>query len=669
MAGSDSTFAPYLSSTQQDLLLAALSSNNPTTNRKSSQGAGISPRRTSAAANNKQPSLSTINPDSNMFASPQQLVASASLDNFDYDDTPYADYLDGDNSFDFDNADLDGQQMIGDFPNGLDKHEKRKNPDSDGDEDEHSDHKRKEGDDKQAKKPGRKPIMAEPTTKRKAQNRAAQRAFRERKEKHLKDLETKVEELTKTSQAEKQQNGILKAQVDRLQTELKEYRKRMSTDANRTRTPPLYSSNGNGNDSKFAFDFPTFGSLLPANNMSSAGPMNGRNNVPRPSPPALNPQSRQNSSSRSPTSQNSMSSNSAQVNGKPSTKPPTEVPGSGIDQFAGLFSPTILNSVNYGTVDNDYGFQKSASPQSPNNTSQDAGTDSNSGLSRVFRFNSGSASSQTDSPSQSSLSQFNANSSCNTSPEPSHDSPAKDTSSIANNDLAFGDNAYMNGFSSLQPSMNGFEWMASENGGTFDPVLFGGYRDTQDAIVGDGDFNNGFFNEAFPYDVGSPFNFTGLSPKPVQQQQQQQQQPEVQQKTQGQAATASKSCLANAEKLREGLDDDYGLPPTTINPAAVDKPIKNEMLSCNTIWSHLSETQEFKDGKFDLDSLCSELRAKAKCSESGVVVPASEVDLAFKKLTGHQAEQAPSLVWDRNHVDDALKRLGGSSTNWGGMGL
>ncbi|KAK9679646.1 hypothetical protein K7432_016203 [Basidiobolus ranarum] len=46
----------------------------------------------------------------------------------------------------------------------------------------------------QKKKPGRKPNPASPAL-RKAQNRAAQRAFRERKERHLKELEVCVKEL------------------------------------------------------------------------------------------------------------------------------------------------------------------------------------------------------------------------------------------------------------------------------------------------------------------------------------------------------------------------------------------------------------------------------------------------------------------------------------------
>jgi len=49
-------------------------------------------------------------------------------------------------------------------------------------------------------------------------------------------------------------------------------------------------------------------------------------------------------------------------------------------------------------------------------------------------------------------------------------------------------------------------------------VLFGDYRDSHAAIVGDGDFTGGFFSDALPsVDFGSPFNWdlnvsTGLTP-------------------------------------------------------------------------------------------------------------------------------------------------------------
>jgi AP-1-like factor len=48
-----------------------------------------------------------------------------------------------------------------------------------------------------------------------------------------------------------------------------------------------------------------------------------------------------------------------------------------------------------------------------------------------------------------------------------------------------------------------FDWLAQQNGGQFDPVLFGDWREPQDAVLSQ-DFGS-FFNDAFPLpDLGSP---------------------------------------------------------------------------------------------------------------------------------------------------------------------
>src|SRR5271163_3033409 len=61
---------------------------------------------------------------------------------------------------------------------------------------------------------------------------------------------------------------------------------------------------------------------------------------------------------------------------------------------------------------------------------------------------------------------------------------------------------------------NGFIWLAQQNGGGFDPVLFGDYRESQTAVVSQ-DFGT-FFNDAFPLpDLGSPqHNFNEVAPSP-----------------------------------------------------------------------------------------------------------------------------------------------------------
>ncbi|KKA27903.1 hypothetical protein TD95_004198 [Thielaviopsis punctulata] len=58
-------------------------------------------------------------------------------------------------------------------------------------------------------------------SRRKAQNRAAQRAFRERKERHVKDLEEKLETLRATNQKTASENEELKRHIEEVSTENK----------------------------------------------------------------------------------------------------------------------------------------------------------------------------------------------------------------------------------------------------------------------------------------------------------------------------------------------------------------------------------------------------------------------------------------------------------------
>jgi AP-1-like factor len=117
------------------------------------------------ASNNAQFHFPGDGVDPTFFTSPQQSTPANAFGGAGIDESPFIDYLDGDNSFDFDNADGD---MIGALPgdspgrNGEDSNEKRKNPDDDDDDDDEGGGKRREGEDK--KKPGRKPLTNEPTT-------------------------------------------------------------------------------------------------------------------------------------------------------------------------------------------------------------------------------------------------------------------------------------------------------------------------------------------------------------------------------------------------------------------------------------------------------------------------------------------------------------------------
>ncbi|KAF1957167.1 PAP1-domain-containing protein [Byssothecium circinans] len=581
----------YLDPNQQDLLLAALSSNNQNPN---DIFAGMD-------GTNKAPNglpfhypIDNLDPTT-FFASPHQ--DTAGFNNLGVEESPYVDYLDGGESFDFDNAD-GGDLMIGALPGDSptkaeENTEKRKSPDDDDDEDVDGGGKRREGEDKQAKKPGRKPLTSEPTTKRKAQNRAAQRAFRERKEKHLKDLETKVAELEKASDATNHENGLLRAQVQRLQVELREYRKRLSLNsAGVNRSPPMVGgfsnllNSGGPNASNFQFEFPRFGGL-PGSHILGNGPLSKN----KPSPVSSNTPARQNSTGRS-LSPKSQKNNSIAA------------------------SPATNNNSRSGSVNGSI-----------------ATTDTSTGQARVFHFNSNS-STHSGSPSASSVS-AGGNSSCGTSPEPSHSSP-KNTDTIADGYVCHGNSEGETTFcemlnmacgnprnpipramsqSDAKPKpagiaktpatdlsgVNSIDFFANQNGGQFDPSLFGEYRDSQNAIVGDGDFTNGFFNDAFPIaDFGSPFHF-GDTP-----------------------AVQKSNPLEEIERMQDGDDE------------VVPGEDTSQMLNCHKIWDKLANRPDFKDGTIDIDNLCSELRAKARCSESGVVVDHKDVEAALKRLPKEQ---------------------------------
>lgn len=172
MSGTGNDFqngAPfYLDATQQDLLLAALASNNQNPNDLFSNVNGLDVK---TALDNDQFQYPMSNLDSSTFFSPQQGTPANAFSNMGVDESPFVEYLDGDNSFDFDGADS-GAVMIGSLPGDTpdgESSEKRKSPDEEGeDDDEEGGGKRREGEDKQAKKPGRKPLTSEPTTVRSA---------------------------------------------------------------------------------------------------------------------------------------------------------------------------------------------------------------------------------------------------------------------------------------------------------------------------------------------------------------------------------------------------------------------------------------------------------------------------------------------------------------------
>lgn len=149
----------YLDPNQQDLLLAALASNQQ-------DQSGLYSSMNANSFHSGFPGDANFDP--NVFTSPQQSTPANAFSNGSIDESPFIDYLDGDNSFDFDGS--NGDLMIGSLPGESppakvdeDGTEKRKSP-GDSVEDREGGPKRREPEDKQAKKPGRKPLTSEPTT-------------------------------------------------------------------------------------------------------------------------------------------------------------------------------------------------------------------------------------------------------------------------------------------------------------------------------------------------------------------------------------------------------------------------------------------------------------------------------------------------------------------------
>jgi AP-1-like factor len=452
---------------QQDLLFAALNSN---------KAAGGFPKENTMA-------LSAANLDGSLVHTNHGLTNFLDGPLLDYD----YDFNNADSSFDFSFNDTHNDSVVTDKPeapsttksdsvSGQDSPDKRGHPDDEDDEE--SGAKRRESEDKVSKKPGRKPLTTEPTSKRKAQNRAAQRAFRERKEKHLKDLETKVEELQKASEEANNENQKLRSQVEKMTAELNEYKKRVGVPAS-TRSPMTMTSSrvfgtpmsSSLNDVNFQFEFPKFG-VLPGTSATS-------NHPSKPSPPALI--KRSSSDKASPSNQGHI-----QSPGQSSTYSQIGLDSQAKDDLAhmatNMFHPVVPNS----------------NVSSGSRTSFDS--HSHAGTSH-------------SSPSDSSASVGGPSSSCGTSPEPYTNtgltqSPAGfkplDTMTTIGEESANLSSFGHDTSSFVNMNNNDFNWLP-QNNFQFDPQLFGDYRDPSDNLLS-GVLDDSLFNDVIDADFITPYN-------------------------------------------------------------------------------------------------------------------------------------------------------------------
>ncbi|PHH81454.1 hypothetical protein CDD82_734 [Ophiocordyceps australis] len=527
-AGDSGSLPPnfFLTPQQQNLLFTALNSNKATS---------------SASPNNNHLSLS---PNS-FTTSPMQ-----TLDNPTLQESPYLDTYDyefGDSTFDFSFASTDQAQAhepatVSSESNSTenDANEKRSHPDDDDDDNSPgNDSKRREGGEKVPKKPGRKPLTSEPTSKRKAQNRAAQRAFRERKEKHLKDLETKVHELEKESREANHENSKLRSQLDRITHELDQYKQRLAIMATTTK-PTIKDKVSFGSaavhnlgDVNFQFEFPKFGTL--------PGPA-----------PIKKPTS--NSLPISPQS-NAQAASPVQSQGTTASRRSAKQP-------------------------QDHAFRDDFNNKSSGTFTPALSTSHRAGSMASFDSGHGSLGLATGSPSASSSSNAGANSSC--------EHP------ITNDSFSH--------FANIDVSNPGFDWLANQNGGQFDPQLFGGYREPQENILSNANLDD-LFNDSLAADFLTPYNMPSMT---------------------------ANSSVTTPPAPKKNLIDEIDAQQN----AADDEPVISHNVNCSEIWDKLQGCPKAVSGEFDLDGLCSELTKKAKCSGSGPVVAERDFDSILQKYMG-----------------------------------
>ncbi|KAL1955712.1 hypothetical protein VTO42DRAFT_8184 [Malbranchea cinnamomea] len=619
----------YLSPEQQDLLYAALSSSNRFAKGPQDDHATINPlnsnlhppQQRQQQQQQQQHGVKQENGTSsngNVFDSPsEEGIGSAKL-GFGTDESPFLDFnLDAD--FDFNATDALIGELPGDPPADSESREKRKS--IDGKQTEDNGKKRKENEEKTPKKPGRKPLTSEPTSKRKAQNRAAQRAFRERKEKHLRDLEAKVQELEKASQVANNENALLRAQVERLQIELREYRKRLSWISTGNSFSPssgLYSGAGNSRNfsrlnNEFTFEFPKFGDL-PNSQFFGNKAVSATSQKPSSWPlaasqhkasEAVGQDTFQDAKAGAMTGGLSSTSRQSLGNAQRLSHAHTNSgihngPSAATNSRSGTGSPNVSNHNGIDKTTNvNFSFPNMATfaSNSPSSSSESHNGHASSiatspepaansppsvrNNSQTNSKNGENASAGVDSREQAFYRKMNEACGCVDNPIPAALARASEQSQASTSQKTTTDNI---------PEVPAFDWLAQQNGGQFDPVLFNDYREPQDAILSQ-DFGT-FFDDAFPLSMGSPFqNFLQDN------------------------NTAPKTDLIGQIDSALAADDEV-----------VPAEDKSQMLTCTKIWDRLQSLDKFRNGEIDVDSLCSELRTKARCSESGVVVDKKDLD-------------------------------------------
>lgn len=448
--------------------------------------------------------------------------------------------------------------------------------------------------------------------------------------------------MEKASESTNHENGLLRAQVDRLQTELREYRKRVSLSSNSAnRSPPQVAGQSMGFkanwdiNSNFQFEFPLFG---PAQTTRIG--TNGA--IAKPNPTRRNTNGSPTSSAPSVARGNSLQTASptscSDVTRTASHPRPGSLSREDMSDLSNFFSPSVLQSASRNNSTDVLGY--SAGDQRKKSGGADEAHRPAGGNGGTFHYN-------TASPSDSSVSHNGFNSSCVTTPETCPDMLDQHKSSDGSRRTTDeGEKAFCEIFQTAcgnkenpiplmmsesnvtsAPSttvktpgseLPSFDWLASQNGGAFDPVLFADYRDPQESIM-NGGFGD-FFNDAFP-------SLDGVTSPAITSQE-------------------PNTYLPRKRDLLQEIETQ-----SEKEPEVVPGETRKQFLTCNMLWyvcaapcpdtlptrcildiltslcrDRVQRSQKVQSGEVDMDDLCSQLKSKAKCSGSGAVIDQKDVD-------------------------------------------
>lgn len=469
-----------------------------------------------------------------------------------------------------------------------------------------ADSKRQEDNNKKINKPGRKPLATEPKNKRTAQNRAAQRAFRERKEQKLKDLEQKINALEDEKKSANTESEFLRLQVQMLMNELAKHRgthdisdlnlpKAPSAVGNEYNKSRLSSNESNAPSSVFSGD----DNSTPSRANSS--PSDDFNTKPPQQPFSFEfPWSRKNSSTSAKSQQNSIPNSVAP--GLASDSSTTSSAESSPFELYNTDDQRDLPLFNKVKQQQQQQQPQNFKAKGSNNNDFQFNEHFDEGLSDFCKdLNQACGTKDCPVPKKAASKLSNGSTPLTSSNTPQTTNNDDSVLNLNDDPLSFLNDGINDHFNTFDPTL------AFVNENTFD----GFFNEDNNNNSNDNDDNlpqqqddplNTLTTEESIYD---PFGIFNQGKSPVVERRTSTTQPSVKE-------------TPKPSVIQELGIEDYN----SDNEVVLSRDGK--LLKCTEVWDRITAHPKYSE--IDIDGLCSELRSKAKCSDKGVVIDYVDVN-------------------------------------------